>query len=136
MHDPDPVAANSVGRRHGMGLAHPWYQPFVKALRVGAFLLAHVLTAALLVTLLSGFSWLLHSLGNPKLFEQVPVSYVFDAMDLMVLVVFVIFGLVEAVTVFRGKDNGSGGEARVPSPSDGAGNGAAPEEIEAAEPGN
>jgi len=51
--------------------------PFVNAVRVWSFLLAHGVTAALLITLLSGFSWLLHKLGSPMLFDRVPVAYIF-----------------------------------------------------------
>jgi hypothetical protein len=39
--------------------------------------------------------------GDPKLFGWIPLSYVFDVMDAAALAVFIPFGVLEAVRVFR-----------------------------------
>jgi hypothetical protein len=39
--------------------------------------------------------------GDPKLFDRVPLRYIFDGMDLAILVAFLVLGTLEAVMVFK-----------------------------------
>jgi hypothetical protein len=87
-----------------------WYDPFIKALRIGAFLAAHSFTAVIQIGALSGLSYALRRLGDPELFHTVPVTFIFDAMDCVILALYVGFGVTEAFQVFRG--DGSGQERR------------------------
>jgi hypothetical protein len=79
----------------------PWYAPIVKAIRAGTFFVAHAFLAILFMVLVAGVKQVLHWLDDPKLFDWVPLSYIFDAMDAMALVVFLLFGTIEAIRVFR-----------------------------------
>ena len=51
-------------------------------------------------------------MGDPKLFDRIPVKYIFDAMDVFVLVVFVVFGTAEAYVVFQEHHKGSSPKRR------------------------
>ena len=79
----------------------PWYVPFSRALRAAAFLTGHVLIAVVLISGVTLVNVLLEQLGNPKLFHRVDLSYVFDGIDLLLLLVFGVFGVSEAITVFK-----------------------------------
>ncbi len=79
----------------------PWHAPLTKALRAAAFFVAHTFLAILIIGLVALVKVALHWLGDPKLFEWIPLSYVFDVMDATALAVFIPFGVVEAVRVFK-----------------------------------
>jgi len=79
----------------------PWHAPLTKALRAAAFFIAHTLLAVLIIALVAVVKAALHWLGDPKLFGYIPLSYVFDAMDATALAVFIPFGTIEAIRVFR-----------------------------------
>ena len=78
-----------------------WYAPFIKALRAGAYVAAHLLVAAALIGAIYAIQLLLRYIGDPKLFDWIPIRYIFDAMDAGILVAFIVFGIVDAILVFR-----------------------------------
>jgi hypothetical protein len=83
----------------------PWYSAFETAWRWGSFIFAHALVGLVLVAVVYVFqSFLLH-LGDPKLFDIVPLRYVFDGMDVGIIIAFLVFGTIEAVIVFKGSDD-------------------------------
>ena len=82
-------------------MTNPWYTPFHKALRLGAYIASHTLVALLLIGVVSLIQWVVLTAGDIKLFEVLPLRYIFDAMDLGILVVFLVFGTLEAIWVFR-----------------------------------
>ena len=51
------------------------------------------------------FQSFLLQLGDPKLFDIVPLRYVFDGMDVGIIIAFLVFGTIEAVIVFKGSDD-------------------------------
>jgi hypothetical protein len=79
----------------------PWYAPLGKAIRAATFFVAHAALAILIIGLVSLVKIVLRWLGDPKLFDWVPLSYVFDVMDALALLVFIPFGASEAIKVFR-----------------------------------
>jgi hypothetical protein len=79
----------------------PWYYPFKKAFRSGCYLVAHALVAFLIIGLSEAIKRALLWDGDPKLFDFVPLRYIFDAVDIGILAVFLIFGTIEAIRVFR-----------------------------------
>lgn len=82
-------------------MAAPWYRPFKNAFRSGCYLLAHALVAIMLIGLIAIVKWILVEAGDPKLFDFCPLRYIFDAVDVAVLCVFLVFGIREAIKVFR-----------------------------------
>lgn len=82
-------------------MAEPWYSAFETAWRWGSFIAAHALVAMLLLGVIALLQWLVLQLGDPKLFDRIPLRYVFDGMDLGILVAFVVIGTIEAVIVFK-----------------------------------
>ena len=82
-----------------------WYRPLQKALRAATNLVAHAGLALLMVGLISLVQWALNRDGDPKLFDVLPLRYIFDAIDLLILATFMIFGTAEAVQVFREADD-------------------------------
>jgi hypothetical protein len=45
--------------------------------------------------------YILLQLGDPKLFDTIPLRFIFDGMDLAILVAFVVLGTSEAISVFK-----------------------------------
>ena len=45
--------------------------------------------------------WVLVKLDDPKIFDTFPLRYVFDAMDVALLLVFLVMGTMHAIFVFR-----------------------------------
>ena len=65
---------------------------------------SHLFIAAIILMVIRGVEYLMHALwaGNePLLFDQFPLRYLFHAMDIGVIVLFIVFGLIEAARVFR-----------------------------------
>jgi O-antigen ligase len=79
-----------------------WYAPFIKAVRAGTYLAAHVIVASTLISAIYVVQLLLIYVGDPKLFDLVPIRFIFDAMDGFILIAFVAFGTIEAIRVFQG----------------------------------
>jgi hypothetical protein len=79
------------------------YSAFETAWRWGSFIAAHALVAMVLLAVVALLQWLVLRLGDPKLFDVIPLRYIFDGMDLGILVAFVVLGTVEAVIVFKRK---------------------------------
>jgi hypothetical protein len=55
----------------------------------------------LLLAVVALIQWLVLKVGDPKLFDVVPLRYIFDGMDVGILFAFVVLGTIEAVMVFR-----------------------------------
>ena len=55
----------------------------------------------LLITAIEIVAGWLHRTGDPKLWEWVPVLYLFDTMDLAILIAFIWYGTAEAIRAFR-----------------------------------
>lgn len=89
------------GWRFGGGGYVPWWLPFIKALKIACYLGAHLLIALILIAGIEVVQSLLLRLGDPKLFDQIPLRYIFDVMDLGLLVIFVVLGTVQAFVAFR-----------------------------------
>jgi hypothetical protein len=84
-------------------LPGPWYSAFETAWRWGSYVAAHALVAVVLVGAIEFIQKLILRLGDPKLFDIVPLRYIFDGMDLAILVAFLVIGTLEAIAVFREK---------------------------------
>jgi hypothetical protein len=83
-----------------------WYRSAKKAVRWGVFILCHAVVASLLIGAVQFIQWVVVLTGDHKLFGVIPLRYVFDGMDLAILLAFVVLGTLEAVTVFREQDDG------------------------------
>jgi hypothetical protein len=82
-------------------VAKPWYFAFETAWRWGSFVAAHIIVACILIGGIKLVQYLLLELGDTKLFDIIPLRYIFDGMELGVLVAFVVLGTLEAISVFR-----------------------------------
>jgi hypothetical protein len=83
----------------------PWYRPFKKAFRSFCYLLAHTLVAVTIIAVIEAIRAVIEWFGNPKLFDFLPLRYIFDAVDVSILTVFLIFGTAEAIREFKGDEN-------------------------------
>jgi hypothetical protein len=83
----------------------PWYRPFKKAFRSGCYLVAHAMIGLLIVGLFAAIQRAIMWDGDPKLFDFFPLRYIFDAVDIGILAVFLTFGTIEAIQVFRENDD-------------------------------
>jgi hypothetical protein len=90
--------ASAAGAQHEL---LPWHAPITKAFRAGLFLACHTFVALALISSVYVVHGWLETLGNPKMFGVIPVGFVFDAVDLTVLVFFMWYGVKEARKVFR-----------------------------------
>lgn len=82
-------------------MAEPWYSAFQKAFRTGAYIVAHVIVAVVLIGAVELVQELILKVGDPKLFDIVPLRYIFDGMDLGILLAFLVIGTLEAIDVFK-----------------------------------
>jgi hypothetical protein len=78
-----------------------WYAAFETAWHWGSFIAAHALIACILIGSIQVVQMLVFAIGDPKLFDTVPLRYIFDGMDLGILVAFIVLGTVEAIAVFQ-----------------------------------
>ena len=83
-----------------------WTRSGRKAIRWGVFILCHALVASLLIGAIQFVQWLVILTGDHKLFDVIPLRYIFDAMDAGILIAFVVLGTLESVRVFREQDDG------------------------------
>lgn len=65
------------------------------------YLTIHAAVCTVFLILFTGMSYLTKILGDPRLFCLLPLKYVFDAMDVVILLLFATFGVREAIRVFR-----------------------------------
>jgi hypothetical protein len=86
-------------------LGATWYRPLRRAIWPACYLVAHALVALLIIGLISFIQYVLKFDGDPKLFDVVPLRYLFDVMDIAILLLFLVFGTLEGIQVFRETDN-------------------------------
>lgn len=82
-------------------MAYRWYSAFETAWRWGSFIAAHAIVACVLIGAIEVVQYILLHLGDPKLFDTIPLRFIFDGMDLAILVAFVVLGTLEAISVFK-----------------------------------
>jgi hypothetical protein len=78
-----------------------WGVSFEKALGWGAYVLAHAFVAVLLIAAIGIVQEFLYLIGDPRLFDKIPIRYIFDGMDVAILVGFFALTALEAIWVFR-----------------------------------
>lgn len=78
-----------------------WYAPFVKLLRATAYISSHTLVALFLIGAITVIERWIHEVGDPILFGRVPLRWFFDTMDVAILLVFITYGVIEAIRAFR-----------------------------------
>jgi hypothetical protein len=81
------------------------YSAFKTAWRWGSFIAAHAIVACVLIGAIQLVQHLLFLFGDPKLFDAIPLRYIFDVMDLAIAAAFIVLGTLEAITVFREKQH-------------------------------
>ena len=82
-------------------MSAPWYSHFQLALRWGSYVAAHGLVTIVLLAVIVGIQWIVIAIGDPKLFDWIPLRYLFDVMSLGIMFCFLVFGTLEAIRVFR-----------------------------------
>lgn len=81
-----------------------FFRPIMGALRAALMLVCHLLVATIILIVIRGVEYAMHVLwaqNDPLLFDQFPLRYLFHAMDIGVIVLFIVFGLINAARVFR-----------------------------------
>ena len=82
----------------------PFWSPVLKALRASLFFACHTAIAAVILICIWALSRLFPKLwgpDDPLLFDRVPLRYLFDALDLSVIVVFGWNTVRSAIAAFR-----------------------------------
>jgi hypothetical protein len=72
--------------------------------RAGVALLGHFVLIAFVAVVVWGMEWLYQRLWpseDPKLFDVIPLRYLFDAGELGIIGVFVVWGMIEAHKQYR-----------------------------------
>lgn len=72
-----------------------------RALWAALFVGIHVALALLLITGVWVIKHWLLAIGDPRLFDWMPMRYLFDALDLGVIVSFMLFGGMEVFLLFQ-----------------------------------
>lgn len=92
------VAASSEGRSQPV---RTFRETALQAIRAAAFLALHTALALVLICAITGVHIFLHWVGEPKLFDWIPLRYLFDVLDLGVIVFFIVGGVSDARSAFR-----------------------------------
>jgi hypothetical protein len=79
----------------------PWYAPIIRALRIFALLATHTVLVIVFIGLFALVKAAVRWLGDPTLFG-VSLTVPFDVMEAVIVVLFIVFGVLEAYRVFRG----------------------------------
>lgn len=72
-----------------------WRAPFVAAFHCCACMASHIVVAAVTIAILIATKWLVVAGHDPKLFDTVPVEWLFDGAILATLLVFFWLGIDE-----------------------------------------
>ena len=78
-----------------------------KAARAEVAVIGHTLIAAVLIVCASGVEHLILLVNgghDPLVYGRLPLSYLFQTIDIAMIGVFGFFGLVEAIRIMRGDD--------------------------------
>lgn len=78
-----------------------------KAARAGVAIIGHTLIAAVIIVCASGVERLILLMNDghdPLIYGRLPLSYLFQTIDVAMIGVFGFFGLVEAIRIMRGDD--------------------------------
>ena len=73
------------------------------AVAQGVFILCHGVVATLMLLVMRGLQWAVEAAHPDPLFDVVPVRYIFDGMDAILLALFVLISSLEAFHIFRGR---------------------------------
>jgi hypothetical protein len=82
-------------------MSRRWYAPFRLALKLCAYLIGHTLVALLLVGVIYVVREVTIGAGDPRLFEKVPIRYIFDGLDAFAIFVVTVAFIIEAVQMVR-----------------------------------
>jgi hypothetical protein len=83
----------------------PWWGPVLRALRAAAAFIGHICLAIIIITGIWSLENYIHYLWEerePMLFDRVPLKWLFDAVDLSILLVFAVWGTIEANRKLKG----------------------------------
>ena len=79
----------------------PWHAPITGALRVALCVASHTGLALFVIAMIHLVAIGLHDIGDPKLFDIMPIRYVFDFMDALVLLMFIVYCARELIRVAK-----------------------------------
>jgi hypothetical protein len=84
------------------------FENFLHAMKIAIVLLAHVVVASIVLLTIYVIEAIFHSFWplqehEPKLFDMWPLKYLFHTMDAAVVAIFVVFSMLQVISVFRGK---------------------------------
>lgn len=88
-----------------MGDDEPTWGPLRRAFRAAVAFFGHLCFSLLFVTgiwLLEQHIRLLYGQEEPMLYDRIPLKWLFHTMDLGILIVFVVWGVIEAHRKLRG----------------------------------
>lgn len=89
---PEPINSPVVRR---------WSAPLAGALQAALHIAWHTFVALCLIGAIELIAYVLEQTGDHKLFDVVPLRYFFDAMDVCILLAFLVFGMIGAARWFR-----------------------------------
>ena len=70
------------------------------------FLICHTVITLVLILVAYAAHYLILATGDPKLFDAVPLRYLFDAMDAGLIVSYIALGTIGAFLAFRERSDG------------------------------
>jgi hypothetical protein len=105
------VGVLSHSKRFGGNLPAPtWYSSYRNARDRIVYVVCHIVLVAVLIGGTEVIRYLVHLIGNPLFYDKVPIGYIFDTVELGILVPFIILVPLEALGVFRKEEKGDENE--------------------------
>jgi hypothetical protein len=82
-----------------------WRSPVNSAIKSATYIGCHTFVTLVLISSTRLIAIALEELGDPKVFDSVPVRYLFDLMDVVFIVIFIFGSALSAVRAFKEKND-------------------------------
>lgn len=82
-------------------IPRPWFTPVANARNAAVHIVCHTFVASCLIAAMRWFEYLFDWIGELKLFGVVPLRYIFDASDALILLAFLFSGVLAATRWFK-----------------------------------
>jgi hypothetical protein len=78
-----------------------WYDPVRSAVHAATYVVCHTVVALLIIAATRIIALILEYFGDPKLYDEFPVRYIFDTVDLVIFLAFLFTGAISAWYAFK-----------------------------------
>ncbi len=78
-----------------------WYDPIRSAFHAATYIVCHTVVALIIIAATRIIALILEYFGDPRLYDVLPIRYIFDTMDLVIFLAFMVTGGISAWQAFK-----------------------------------